>query len=420
MKSNDTQMTDNNIDAAYLLGQTITLPCGVTVKNRFMKAAMSEVMGSKTHEPTTALEVLYRVWAEGGAGLVLSGNVMIDSRFLGEPGNVVIENQDCLPPLKRWAEAGTVQNTQLWVQINHPGKQIPSFLCREPVAPSAIPLSLPYFNCPRALQEAEIEDIITRFGTTAAIVKLAGFTGIQIHGAHGYLVSQFLSPHHNQRLDNWGGSLENRMRFLLAVYQSIRKNVGLDFPVSLKLNSADFQRGGFTEEESLQVVQTISDAGIDLIEISGGTYEAPAMMGKKQKATSTLQREAYFLIFAEQVRQVTSVPLAVTGGFRSSAGMAAALASGACDLVGLARPMVVTPDLPRRILAGENFVSSVKKRISTGIQFLDKMIMPDLSWYERQMALIAKGKEPEPDLNPWRAAAETIITTGWQNLRRRR
>ena len=157
------------------------------------------------------------------------------------------------------------------MQINHPGKQSPKSLSKEPVAPSAIPLSggvAVAFNPPRALTEEEILDLIKRFGNTARIAK-AGFTGVQIHSAHGYLVNQFLSPHHNQREDQWGGNAENRMRFLMEVYHEMRRQVGDDFPIGIKLNSADFQRGGFTEEESMQVLKTIDEAGIDLIEISG-------------------------------------------------------------------------------------------------------------------------------------------------------
>lgn len=193
---------------------------------------------------------LYRRWSRGGAGLLMTGNVMIDRNALGEPGNIVIEDERDLPMLKRWAQAGTQVNTELWMQINHPGKQSPKSLSKQPVAPSAIPLSGGIegaFNPPRALTEEEILDLIKRFVNTARIAKKAGFTGVQIHAAHGYLINQFLSPHHNQRNDQWGGNAENRMRFLMEVYREMRRQVGENFPIAIKLNSADFQRGGFTE-----------------------------------------------------------------------------------------------------------------------------------------------------------------------------
>ncbi|MGK5093394.1 NADH:flavin oxidoreductase/NADH oxidase family protein [Deltaproteobacteria bacterium TL4] len=408
------------MNQASVLDKELTLPCGAKVNNRFMKSAMSEVLGAPNYAPTPALEKLYKRWSEGGAGLLVTGNVMVDARYLGEPGNVVIEDEQHFSELKRWASAGTVNGNHLWMQINHPGKQVPNILSREPVAPSAIPLKLPMFNKPRALTHDEILEIIERFGTTAAIAKKSGFTGVQIHGAHGYLVSQFLSPHHNQRQDQWGGSIQNRMRFLSEIYRTIRNAVGTDYPVGLKLNSADFQRGGFTEEESFQVIETISNAGIDLIEISGGTYEVPAMMNGNQVAESTRQREAYFLSFAEKIRKVVPVPIAVTGGFRTASGMMHAVESGATDLVGLARPFALTPDLPNRVLQGENFQSPVNAQITTGFRMLDKAFMLDLTWYEQQFALMAKGKDPDTDLNPWMAAASAMLSLNWRNLRRRR
>src|SRR5690554_797269 len=289
------------------LAQPLTLRNGTIIKNRLMKSAMSEGLGTADNRMTRQLIRLYDRWAKGGVGLLVTGNVMVDRRALGEPGNLVVEDERDLGMLQAWATAGTQENTQFWMQINHPGKQVMRTLVKDPVAPSAIPFRTDmsrFFATPRALKELEIEEIIQRFGNTAAIAKKAGFTGVQIHAAHGYLVSQFLSGHHNQRTDQWGGSAENRRRFVLEVYKEIRRQVGDAFPVGIKLNSADFQRGGFTEEESLEVIRELSAAGMDLIEISGGTYEEPAMTGKEYpKKESTLKREAYFLEFAEKARQ---------------------------------------------------------------------------------------------------------------------
>lgn len=252
------------------------------------------------------------------------------------------------------------------------------------------------FATPRALSGPEIEDIIRRFAKSAAIAEKAGFSGVQIHGAHGYLVSQFLSPHHNQRTDEWGGSAEKRMRFVLEVYKAIREVTGEGFNVGIKLNSADFQRGGFTEEESLAVIAALADQGIDLVEISGGNYENPAMAKGAENGEvreSTLAREAYFLEFAEKVRERVDVPLMVTGGFRTETGMADAIASGATDLVGIARPLAVEPDCPKRIMAGESFISAVKP-IRTGIRLIDDMALMEVSWYTRQLGRMGKGKAP--------------------------
>lgn len=403
------------------IASEIILPCGERIKNRFVKSAMSEGLGTKENAPTKGLARLYRKFAEGGTGLVITGNVMIDSRALGEPRNVVMEDESHMDILKKWANEGTENGTHLWVQLNHPGKQIPSFLSKEPLAPSDVPLSdkiSAFFNPPRALREDEIENIIDRFANSAKIAKKAGFTGVQIHGAHGYLVSEFLSPHHNRRTDAWGGSPEKRMKFVMEVYKRIRETVGKDFPVGIKLNSADFQKGGFSNEESLDVISHLANAGIDLIEISGGTYENPAMTGNYIRE-STKKREAYFIEFAEQVRKRINTPLVVTGGFRSSEGMIEAIDGDAVDMVGLARPIAVDPDLPSKILNGEKYRSSVKP-LTTGIKALDKVSMLEISWYEQQLARMAKGRAPNPNQSTFYSVAKSMFDNGYHAFQRRR
>lgn len=401
------------------IDQPLTLPCGVVVKNRLGKSAMSEALGTRDNRVTGKLATLYRRWAEGGSGLLVTGNVMIDRRALGEPNNVVLEDRRDMAALKAWAQAGTADGTQLWMQLNHPGKQSPAMLSRQPVAPSAIGFSNPalkrFFATPRALTGDEIQGLITRFATSAALAREAGFTGVQVHGAHGYLVNQFLSPLHNQREDEWGGSLENRMRFVCEVYRAIRASVGDDFPVSIKLNSADFQRGGFTEEESMQVVQRLGELGMDLIEISGGTYEKPRMAGQ-DAPQSTREREAYFLDYAEQVRQRVSTPLMVTGGFRTTAGMQAALASGATDMLGLARPLALAPAMPREVLAGRAVTSEVKP-IRTGIKPVDDMAMMEVSWYTLQLDRLGRGKAPLPDASGLGSLLKVLGVVTWRRLR---
>ena len=191
------------------LDQPLELPCGATLKNRLGKSAMSETLGTTDNRGTAKLTRLYRAWARGGTGLSVTGNVMIDRRALGEPCNVVLEDRRDMDRLKAWARAGRENGTHLWMQINHPGKQAPAALNRETVSPSAVPFSDPnlkrFFHVPRALTVAEIEDLVRRFGETAALAKEAGFAGVQIHGAHGYMVSQFLSPRHNRREASFRG-----------------------------------------------------------------------------------------------------------------------------------------------------------------------------------------------------------------------
>jgi len=406
------------------LAQPLRLPNGSVLRNRLAKSSTSETLGTYDNHATPRLVELYRRWAASGIGLLLTGNVMIDRRALGEPGNVVIENEADLPILQQWARAATERGAALWVQLNHPGKQSPKGLNASNLSPSAIPFRedmAAFFETPREVTASEIQDIIERFGRSAAICKKAGFTGVQIHGAHGYLVNQFLSPHHNRRTDEWGGSPENRRRFVMAVYAEIRRQVGPDFPVGIKLNSADFQRGGFTEEESMETIQALAEAGIDLIEISGGTYEAPAMNGALQqpKKASTAAREAYFLEFAEKARARTQVPLMVTGGFRTAAGMNEALRSGAFDVVGLARLLAIDPDAPASLLQGRDSLQRVRP-ITTGIKPVDRMGIMEVLWYTRQLKRIAQGGNPRPNESGLMAFLKSFVNNSWGTYRTKR
>jgi len=374
---------------------------GYEFKNRLIKGAMSEGLANTAGEVNHLHFGLYETWAKGDLGCSITGNVMVDIRAKNEPGVVAIEDTHDLAALKQWAAIGKKYNMIQLVQLSHPGRQCPRGLNRETVAPSAIGFGATLstaFGVPRALTEAEIWDIIARFGNAARICKEAGFEGVQLHGAHGYLISQFLSPLSNIRTDQWGGSIENRMRFLLEVYKEVRKQTGENFIVSVKLNSADFQKGGFDESDAIAVFRAIDALGIDLIEISGGTYEAPAMAGAKRKE-STVAREAYFLEFAEKIRGEVKTALMVTGGFRTRAGMDAALSSGACDFIGIARPLAVETDAPANLIAGNNVRYAVKP-IKTGVAMLDKMAVMEVIWYAAQFKAIGQGQQPKPDLSP--------------------
>jgi 2,4-dienoyl-CoA reductase-like NADH-dependent reductase (Old Yellow Enzyme family) len=408
-------MQGNNLD----LSTPLSLPCGAVIKNRLAKSAMSENMGDANFNANAHLENLYEAWAKGGAGLLITGNVMCDSRALGEPHNVVIEKDTTdLEALRKWAKAGTIDGTHLWMQINHPGRQSPKFLSATPVAPSSIALKAPLdrvFNRPRALSEEEIVEVISRFADAAELAKKTGFTGVQIHGAHGYLVAQFLSPLSNIRTDRWGGSLENRMRFVLEIYRGMRERVGKEFPIGIKLNSADFQRGGFTEEESLEVMQRLDQEGIDLFEISGGSYESQVMM--KGDKSSTQKREAYFLDFAAQAKRTISAPLIVTGGFRSHQAMNSALVNNELDMVGLARSVAIDPNFPSKILANDGTVSQVKP-LTSGMRWLDNIVPIEITWYTQQLHRMGRGLSPDPTASVLMNIMGSIKDIGWQSLKR--
>jgi 2,4-dienoyl-CoA reductase-like NADH-dependent reductase (Old Yellow Enzyme family) len=316
----------------------LTLASGAALPNRLVKAAMSETLAELgSGAPTEELVRLYARWGKGGAAALITGNVMIDRDATGEPGQVVVEDDRHLAMLRRWAEAGRAGGSKLWMQLNHAGRQTPRRLSRDPVAPSAVPMRgfFGAFKTPRALEGQEIERVITRFATTAAVARAAGFDGVELHAAHGYLISQFLSPLTNLRDDEWGGDPARRRRFLLEVVRAVRAATAPDFTIAVKLNSADFQRGGFEVGEAKEVARALEAEGIDLLEISGGTYERPAMTGTVAAAlpgkdggaaakvkASTAAREAYFLEYAAELRTATKLPLMLTGGLRSAAAMA--------------------------------------------------------------------------------------------------
>ena len=382
------------------LATSFSLPNGSVLQNRIAKSAMSENIGTYNHAPTPTLIHAYRVWAAGNPGLLITGNIMVDSKALGEPRNVVVEDYRHFDLLKQWAATAKGTGVHLWPQINHPGRQAFSWINRKVVAPSAVSLKMGgasrMFQKPEPLTEDEIWALIKRFGNTARILKEAGFTGCQIHGAHGYLVSQFLSPHTNTRTDKWGGSLANRARFVVEIYKEIRQQVGPDYPIGIKINSADFQRGGFSESESMEVVFILSNMDIDLIEISGGTYEKPAMVKGQKK--STQEREAYFMDYVEKVRKRTHTPLMLTGGFRSLHGMETAIETDALDIVGLARPFCLHPQLPKDLLEAK-YTQLTAPIPKIGITLLDKIGGVELPWYEIQIQRLGQGKKPDPNLS---------------------
>lgn len=403
------------------LSTPLKLENGVEIKNRLFKAAMSEQLADNNQNPGPEIFQLYQTWAEGGIGISITGNVMVDRTALGEPKNVVLDAQSDLDLFRAWAEAASGNNTHVWMQLNHPGKQSPNFLSKTPVAPSAVPLEVDIksvFNMPRALEEHEILELIAKFAFSAGMAKKAGFTGVQIHCAHGYLLNQFLSPLHNKREDDWGGSLENRMRMLVEVFRAIRKEVSDDFPVCVKLNSADFRAGGFTFEESREVALRMQDEGVDLLEISGGTYENPAMTGEGADLKVN-ENEAYFIEYANTLHKELKIPIVVTGGFRSCRAMNEALASGATDMIGLARPLAVEPDLANKLISQPDYVSEVR-RPSTGIILLDYAVMLDITWFEMQLYLIGKGKPTNPKMGAWRTVFKTFWRSGAHVFKQRR
>ncbi|MGU3292051.1 nitroreductase/quinone reductase family protein [Williamsia sp. M5A3_1d] len=412
------------------LSSPLTLPCGQVLPNRIMKSALSEGLGTDDHSPDVRLERLYARWGAGGYGLLVTGNVMVDRRFLGEPGNVVIEDDRDADALTRWAKTAKDGGSPIWMQLNHPGRQgNPITTDGRTVAPSAVGVTIPGIPAPRELTDAEIRDIVARFATAATVAEASGFDGVQIHAAHGYLVSQFLSPLSNLRTDVWGGDIDDRARFLIEVVRAVRAAVAPGFAVGVKLNSADFQRGGFTEDESRAVVEMLSRESIDLIEISGGSYESPAMMGKPTTASaSTRAREAYFLEYAATVRAAApSTPIAVTGGFRSETAMSEAIASNDCDVVGLGRPTAVVPDAADDVISGRTPVLDsadlslrlpARLRTSPSVKSIEGAL--DLQWHTDQLHAMGADRDPDPQRPLRKTAVTTIKRNGVDAFRSKR
>ncbi len=360
-----------------MLEQPLTLPCGAVVRNRMCKAAMTEGLAHPDGTASEELERLYGIWSDGGSGILLSGNIQVDGDHLERPGNVIVDSklsEDAFSALQRMAAAGTRNGNHLWAQISHAGRQTQKIVNPAPKAPSAVRLRLPQsqFGEPVALTAEEIESVIERFVGCALTCKEAGFTGVQFHSAHGYLLSQFLSPLTNHREDEWGGTLENRARALIAIVTKAREALGADFPISVKLNSADFQKGGFDFDDSLTVAKWLANAGVDLLEISGGTYEQPRLLNldgvepieEQSLARSTLAREAYFVDFAKAMREELSMPIMVTGGLRRREVMNHVLETGGADMIGLGRPLCVDADGPNRLLNGEDELARYEDNLS--------------------------------------------------------
>jgi 2,4-dienoyl-CoA reductase-like NADH-dependent reductase (Old Yellow Enzyme family) len=404
-----------------ILAEPLRLPCGAVLPNRLAKAAMTEGLATPGGRPTPELERLYGCWSDGGAGMLLSGNIQVDRYHLERPGNVVIDSEPdarMQTALASWAKAATRNGNHFWAQLSHAGRQTMKNVNPHPKAPSSIKVGLPggQFGEPVELTVPEIDDIVRRFGVAAAACKAAGFTGVQVHAAHGYLMSEFLSPRTNRRTDQYGGDLANRARALLDTVRTVRETVGAGFPVSVKLNSADFQKGGFAFEDSLQVAQWLQQAGVDLLEISGGTYEQPKLLGlagleaeeDQHVARSTLMREAYFVDFALAMREKVSMPLMVTGGFRRRDAMEEALASGGADIIGLGRPMCVDPDAPARLLAGAEELNRYENQLSLfppALSFLGRVKMlrsvagfAVQYWFYAQLDELGRTGRAKPDM----------------------
>lgn len=378
----------------------LVLPCGATLPNRLAKAAMEENMADVGQVPGPTLLRLYKNWAEGGTGLLITGNVMVDGRAMTGPGGVILDKHSEIAPFRAWANtAKHNNNTQVWMQLNHPGRQVYAAMGGDVLSPSDVAIDLGkhshLFGKPRAMTQQDIKQLIQRFADSALKAEQAGFDGVQIHAAHGYLISQFLSPLTNKRKDEYGGSIENRMRLLIEVIKAIRAQVAPTFAVAVKINSADFQRGGFDADDAKVVISAMNELAVDLVELSGGSYESPAMQGSTADGR-TLQREAYFLDFAKEIAQVATMPIMTTGGVRRLAVAEDVLVQG-IEVVGMGTALAMNPALPNdwkndSTLSAHNPVVRWKDKTLSAVA--------TMAVIKRQLQRMGQGKSPKPNASP--------------------
>ncbi|RSN26954.1 2,4-dienoyl-CoA reductase [Amycolatopsis sp. WAC 04169] len=389
--------------------EPLTLPGGSTLPNRLVKAAMEENMASRGQLPGKPLFELYRRWSEGGAGLLVTGNVMVHAEALTGPAGVVLDADSPLEPFRRWASAAKSGGARVWMQINHPGRQVRADMPGVAWGPSAVRVDVgknsKRFAEPVEMSARQIEETVARFAETARRAEEAGFDGVEIHAAHGYLLSQFLSPLANRREDRWGGSLENRAAFLLDVVRAVRAVVAPRFAVAVKLNSADFQRGGFDADDAASVISMLAPLGVDLVELSGGSYESPAMTGQSGD-DRTRAREAYFLSLAEQLVRTSSLPLMLTGGVVRRRVAEEVLASGV-ELVGMGTALAVDPALPAKWRHDADAAVELAP-----VRIGDKAVASAASMarVRRQLRRLGAGRRTKPGMDPKVAlVVETVL-----------
>ena len=379
-----------------MIDQPLELPNGVVLKNRIVKSAMSEALADPRNNPTPALMNLFESWSAGGAGLLITGNTPVDPWHLEHAGNFVLDERSDMGLVSGLAAKAKSGGAKVLAQLAHAGRQTPEAVNPHPLSISDLRLDLPGYGAPLAATETELEEVIEKFTRSALLAQEAGFDGVEVHAAHGYLLSSALSPRINTRTDPWGGSLENRARLLLSVVRAVRTHVAAGFILAVKLNSSDFEKGGFDHLESASVAKMLEAEGVDFIEISGGTFEAPTAYQHSSKKQSTIAREGYFLDYAAAIKSALTIPLMVTGGFRSGAVMKAAIAEKKTDLIGLGRPFIVDPGFPAKLLSGEIETAPAVERDFPPAEDLPRGAV--LNWFCHQLALQGTTGAPELSL----------------------
>nr|OQO22164.1 hypothetical protein B0A51_08367 [Rachicladosporium sp. CCFEE 5018] len=434
--------------AIELISEPLTLQCGLTLPNRLVKCPMQETLaiGPYFDPPMEAFSNLYSKWARSSYGLITTGQVQVDRRFLSIAGDVCVHEKSLKPDVlaiwKQWAKTAQSEGTPCIVQIAHPGRMSPTGAGIRPadmpaLCPSSVPVKLgdswldkmaleKVLGTPKAMVESEIDEVVAMFVHAAVVAREAGFAGCQLHGTHGFLLSQFLSPYTNRRTDSYGGSPENRMKLLRRLVTEIREVCPRPYCLSVKLNSADYMDAGtgLEQEEGLE-------------QISGGNAENKTSglhqsFGKKtidkapKMRESTRIREAFFTEFAEKVQSLnSSIPIQLSGGFRSRTGMADALDSGICQMIGLGRAAVLEPELPRKVLLNPEYDDELALGMSHIVrgQWLSNLVpikvigsgLP-IQFFYYNMKRLGNGLSSDPDASIPYVIAMSIwetVSSGW-------
>jgi 2,4-dienoyl-CoA reductase-like NADH-dependent reductase (Old Yellow Enzyme family) len=380
-----------------MISSSLTLANGVTLKNRIVKSAMSEALADASNNPTPDLVALFERWSAGGAGLLITGNTPVDRLHLEHAGNFALDDISDMARVAELASAAKSGGAKVLAQLAHAGRQTPEAINPHPISVSDLRLDLAGYGDPVAASDADFEAVIAKFVRSALLARTAGFDGVEIHAAHGYLLSSALSPRINTRQDKWGGSLENRARLAVCVARAVRAAVEPGFIVAVKLNSSDFQKGGFNHHDSVKVAVMLEAEGVDFIEISGGTFETPTAYQHTSKSRSTAAREGYFLDYAQAMKSALTIPLMVTGGFRSADVMNAAIAANKTDLIGMGRPFIIDPQFPAKLLSGSIAAAPAIERDFPPAEELPGGAV--LNWFCTQLAQLAHNGRPDLELS---------------------
>lgn len=371
------------IDSNNVLTHSLTLPCGAIIRNRLIKSAMSDSLADGEGNPTASQIRLYERWAEGGVGLSIIGEVQVDPKYPEAPGNLVLDNRSNVKALQELTSKASVNNAHIWTQLGHAGA-----LAYQPLSQAKGPsaLKIGEFEC-LGMSEMEVSLLADKYAKAAQIAREAGFTGVQIHAGHGFLLSQFLSPLFNRRTDQYGGSIDARSQIIVEIIHKIRLTVGAAFPIGIKINSSDQLEGGLSEEDALEVVRILDQTSIDLIELSGGSY-FPGAKSSSDRASDG----PYFIDFARKARCLTNIPLVVTGGFKTRAQVLKALSSNVVDFVGLGRAFIHKPELV------QNWMSEVDTVLDFPI-FKSPPKGGVTAWYTMALTAIANDRVGDIELD---------------------